>query len=113
MPQFTPRGSAYQIENLLRVAAVSSGWSFDNRFGIAECIRVAKEGELPFSFDNVEEPSGRGLPIQGPLCLAQDENEIARRLEDLRDELELSVAQAGNRRKPGSSASSRPMSSER
>ncbi len=90
--QFVLRGRPPQVEALLRVAAVSSGWSFTNALGIAACIQAANENCLPFGFDNLEEATGNGLPIEGEVHLAQDKMEVARRLEALRDEIELSLA---------------------
>ena len=89
--QVTLRGSEAQIDALLRVAAVSSGWSFEDKTGIAECIRLAREQAVPFGFDNLEEPTGGGLPIEVPLRLRQDVDEITNRLENLGDELELTL----------------------
>ncbi len=90
--QVVLRGSEAQVESLLRVAAVTSGWSSDNALGIDGCISAAREMNLPFCFDNLEEPSGRGLPIEGGFWLEESELEIAERLKFLRDELELTLA---------------------
>ena len=91
LPVLVLRGRPPQVEALLRVAAVSSGWSFTNALGIAACIQAANENCLPFGFDNLAEATGRAL-IEGEVYLAQDEMEVVRRLEALRDEIELSLA---------------------
>jgi hypothetical protein len=86
------RGTPPQVEELLRVAAVSSGWSLQNSLGIAECIRVSLEARMPFTLDNLEDATGRGLAIEGPISLVEDEGEIAHRLVHLADALELNLA---------------------
>lgn len=90
--QVVIKGRDTQIEELLRLAAVTSGWSFENRLGVDGCIRAAREHQLPFGFDNLEQPTGNGLPLEGPISFVEDEAEIARRLTEVRDELELTLS---------------------
>jgi len=63
-----------------------------NKLGMDDCIRAAADAGLSFALDNLEEPTGNGLAIEAPVSLEEDETEIIRRLEQLRDELELTLA---------------------
>jgi hypothetical protein len=90
--QVVIRGTSDQVEELIRLATISSGWALENEASVDEGIALSKRMQLPIGLDSVERPTGRGLPLEGEVSFAEDEAEISRRLELLRDELELTLA---------------------